>query len=202
MIFAPKHRAEGASWAIVPCSAWEFGGGKLDADRSLAERIVAAVPRVSFDETAHRREHAIEVQLPLLARLAPRVNVVGGVIGFASLDALLESAKQFGQLLQSMEKMPLLIISSDMNHFENEKRTRALDAKALAALETLDPAKLYETVTENGITMCGIAPACFVLAALREAGKLHTWEKIGYTTSAESSGETDRVVGYAGYVFR
>ena len=201
VILAPKHRAEGANWAIAPCSAWDFGGGRLDADFALAERIVQAVPRFSFDELSHRREHAVEVQLPLLARLAPRVKVVGCVIGFASLDELLSSAKQFGQLLKGMKNLPLLLISSDMNHFENEERTRALDGKALSALETLDPAALYSTVTENGITMCGIAPACFALEALRECGALHSMEKVGYTTSAESSGDTNRVVGYAGYIF-
>ena len=44
---------------------------------------------LELDAAAHREEHAIEVQLPLLARLAPQVRVVGIAVGDGSLPELL-----------------------------------------------------------------------------------------------------------------
>lgn len=201
MIFAPKHRAEGEPFAVAPNIAWDFGGETLESDPALAEAFCRAVEPFRFDAAAHAREHAIEVQLPLLHRLRPDVRVVGVVVGQTRTRGILAAAERFGAFLRTLEKPPLLIISSDMNHFENEQRTRQLDRKALDALETLDAETLCSTVLENGITMCGVWGATFVLAALKSAGRLHRFEQVGYTTSAASSGDTDRVVGYAGYLF-
>jgi len=39
------------------------------------------------------------------------------------------------------------------------------------------------------------------METLRELGQLHRAERIGYATSADVSGDTSRVVGYAGVAF-
>ena len=88
-----------------------------------------------------------------------------------------------------------------MNHFSNDETTRRLDALALDALESLDPTRLWETVRREKISMCGVLPAFFVLTALGKIGKLRKAEKVGYATSGDSSGDRERVVGYAGYLF-
>ncbi len=87
-----------------------------------------------------------------------------------------------------------------MNHFSNDETTRRLDALALDALESLDPTRLWETVRREKISMCGVLPAFFVLTALGKIGKLRKAEKVGYATSGDSSGDRERVVGYAGYL--
>ena len=69
---------------------------------------------------------------------------------------------------------------------------------ALDALETLDPEKLLETVRKNHISMCGVVPAVFVMETLRQLDSLTRIESIGYATSAAVSGDSSRVVGYAG----
>jgi AmmeMemoRadiSam system protein B len=45
-------------------------------------------------------------------------------------------------------------------------------------------------------------PAVIVMEALRRLGALNQCETVGYTTSAEASGDRDRVVGYAGMLFK
>jgi AmmeMemoRadiSam system protein B len=69
---------------------------------------------------------------------------------------------------------------------------------ALKAMETLDPERLYDVVTENQISMCGVLPAVIVMQTLQELGALSRLERVAYGTSADTSGQTDRVVGYAG----
>jgi AmmeMemoRadiSam system protein B len=71
----------------------------------------------------------------------------------------------------------------------------------MAALESLDPEHLHEVVTQNGISMCGLVPAVIVFETLRRLGGLKKAERVGYATSADVSGDTTRVVGYAGMLF-
>jgi len=139
--------------------------------------------------------------LPLLARLAPQIRVVGVAVGEAPLPELLQFGAEMAALLQDMPRRPLLIVSSDMNHFANDTETRCLDRLALDAIETLDPARVHQTVRSNQISMCGMAPCVVVMEALRQWGCLNRCESVGYATSAEAGGSTDRVVGYAGLLF-
>ena len=202
IVFAPKHRPEGEAWGVAPNLEWDFGTGRLASDPDLADALVRAVPRFRLDSLGHRREHAIEVLLPMIARLAPETKVVGAVFGYGSEEDLFQGADQFAKLYESLPEKPLLIISSDMNHYESRERTEVLDQMALDALETLRPRTLYRVVTENNISMCGFQPACFVLEALAQSRILTEYQKVGHLTSGETSGDFDHVVGYAGYLFR
>jgi len=88
-----------------------------------------------------------------------------------------------------------------MNHFADDAETRRLDRLALDALESLDPKQVFDTVLDERISMCGMIPAVTVMETLRNLGSLSRCEKVGYATSAEASGDTHRVVGYAGMLF-
>jgi AmmeMemoRadiSam system protein B len=50
--------------------------------------------------------------------------------------------------------------------------------------------------------MCGVLPAVIVMETLKELGGLKEFRRVGYTTSAEASGDTSRVVGYAGMLLK
>jgi hypothetical protein len=88
-----------------------------------------------------------------------------------------------------------------MNHYAADAENRELDALALARLERLDARGLYDTVREHHISMCGMLPAVVALETLRQLGRLGDCRRIGYATSADATGDTSRVVGYAGLTF-
>ena len=46
--------------------------------------------------------------------------------------------------------------------------------------------------------LCGLLPAVIVMEALRQLGGLTAFEPVGYSTSADVTGDPSRVVGYAG----
>ena len=85
IIIGPKHTALGMEWAVAPHKTWAYPGGSLESDVMLARQLAQAIPGLELDAAAHQREHAIEVELPLLARLKPDVRVVGIVIGLGDL---------------------------------------------------------------------------------------------------------------------
>ena len=101
-----------------------------------------------------------------------------------------------------MDEAPLLLISSDMNHYANDEETRRLDALALADLDRLDEDALFQTCRANHISMCGLIPAVIILKTLKKLGSLHQSRQVGYATSADRTGDTSKVVGYAGRFFQ
>ena len=70
IILSAKHRREGADWAVAPYAAWQLPGRRLDSDPELARVLVESIAGLELDAAAHAQEHAIEVQLPFIARLA------------------------------------------------------------------------------------------------------------------------------------
>jgi hypothetical protein len=98
------------------------------------------------------------------------------------------------------EREPVLLIaSSDMNHYESDAVTRVKDRKAIEQLLALDPRKLFDTVRDENISMCGYAAAVAVSIAARDLGATGA-ELVRYATSGEVNGDLLEVVGYAGMV--
>ncbi len=201
IVFCPKHMSGGSSWAVAPHDVWALPGRSVASDPALARRLATAVRGLELDAVPHRYEHAIEVQLPMIARLAPHTRVVGVTIRGGDPAALERFAGDLAEILRAMPRRPLLVVSSDMNHEASDAETRRRDRLALDAIEALDPNRLYRTVIENGISMCGMLPAVIVLKTLRLLGSLHAATLVDYATSADVTGDTGRAVGYAGVLF-
>jgi hypothetical protein len=168
-------------------------------DCHLAEKILSAFPLLREDAVAHSAEHSLEVQLPFLQQLAPSFAFVPIVIG----PALWEPLESLGRALASViaaEREPILLIaSSDLNHYESDAVTRVKDRKAIDQILALEPRKLFDTVRDEKISMCGYAATVAVLMAARELGGSKA-ELVRYATSAEVNGDMHEVVGYAGIV--
>jgi AmmeMemoRadiSam system protein B len=197
----PKHTPHGLNWAVAPHHSWSIPGGSVESDYELAKKLSDAIPGLEMDAAAHQKEHGIEVELPIIARLAPETKVVGITLSGGSLERCEEFAEGLAKVVAEMDEKPLLLISSDMNHFANDQETRRLDQIALADLDRLDPDALFETVTTNHISMCGVLPAVVILKALKRLNLLRQSIQVGYSTSADVTGDTNRVVGYAGRIF-
>jgi AmmeMemoRadiSam system protein B len=202
IILGPKHTPYGMEWALAPQQTWAMPGFEIESDLKLARQLTQAISGLELDALAHRQEHAIEVELPFIAKLAPTAKVIGIAIGSdTEYEECLSFAGGLANVLREREEKPLLVISSDMNHFATDSETRRLDEFAIGALEMLDSRQVYDTVTRNGISMCGVLSAVIVLETLRLLGCPRRAERVGYATTADVSGDPSRVVGYAGMLF-
>lgn len=201
IVIGPKHTRLGVEWAVAPNDTWTIPGAELAADKALADKLVAAIPGLQLDAAAHAAEHGIEVELPFLAQLNPKVKVVGITIGGGDLSSCKRFATGLAGVMKEMDEPPLLVISSDMNHYATDEENRRLDEIAMQALERLDPDDLYSTVTGNSISMCGLLPAVIALETVKELRGLKSADRIAYGTSADSNGDKTRVVGYCGMTF-
>jgi AmmeMemoRadiSam system radical SAM enzyme/AmmeMemoRadiSam system protein B/AmmeMemoRadiSam system protein A len=199
IVISPKHTPDGVNWSVCPFDAWQLSGTtSIAGDPQLAKAIAEAVTPVGLDAVAHQNEHGIEVQLPILERLAPNAKVVGMALNGGSVEDILTAAGEFAEFLKSLPELPLLVISSDMNHYAPEAENRRRDRLALDAMATGDPRQLIEVCRNEEISMCGLVPAAFVMETLHRLGREFKVEELAYTTSAEVSGDKSQVVGYAG----
>jgi hypothetical protein len=163
----------------------------------LAEKIVHAFPLLREDDVAHSSEHSLEVQLPFLQRLASSFAFVPIVIGPAHWEVLEGLGHALAAVIAAERDTVLLIASSDMNHYESDAVTRVKDHKAIDQILALEPRKLFDTVRDEKISMCGYAATVAVLIAARELGATQS-ELVRYATSGEVNGDMNEVVGYAG----
>lgn len=198
VLFGPKHTSLGAHWSLSAHGAWELPDGRrIPVAKALAADFIAGVKGLEEDNGAHLQEHCLEVLLPFLARLNPEVEIVPIVLGYSSLEDALTLGAGVAKVL---EKNPgtLVVVSSDMNHYAPEVENRAKDQLALSAFASGDPRQLYNVCTSNEISMCGLVPAVVTLAALAQSNIPLRPRIVDYRTSAEASGDTSAVVGYAG----
>jgi AmmeMemoRadiSam system radical SAM enzyme/AmmeMemoRadiSam system protein B/AmmeMemoRadiSam system protein A len=198
ILIGPKHTANGVDWAVAPHQVWKLPGGDVASDYELAMKLVEAIDDLEADSAAHQNEHGIEVELPIIHRLAPDAKVVGITIGGGNLQRCELFAEQLAGVIREMDERPLLLISSDMNHYATDAENRRLDAMALKEFDALDADALLNTCRANHISMCGVIPAVIILKTLKKLGIACVSIDVGYATSAELTGDTTRVVGYAG----
>ncbi len=201
IVIGPKHTRLGVEWAVAPHEKWSIPGGEIASDPELARRLADAIPGLQLDAAAHQAEHGIEVELPFLARRNPNVRVVGITIGGGDRENCKQFADGLTGVLKELPEQPLLVISSDMNHYANDQENRRLDEIAMQSLERLDPDDLFQTVTGHAISMCGVLPAVIAMDTVKRLHRIKKAERVAYATSADVSGDKSRVVGYCGMLF-
>lgn len=197
VIVCPNHTGHGAPAAMDPSDSWQTPLGEVPLARPLAQRLRELAPRVTEDSQAHRREHSLEVQLPFLKVLRPDVEIVPICLGEPSFSLCREVGEAFARAAGEEREAPLLLASSDMNHYESRAVGRAKDDLALERIEAIDPEGLFETVLGRSISMCGFLPATALLAAARAAGASRA-RVVSRRDSGDETGDISSVVGYAG----
>jgi hypothetical protein len=203
IILGPKHTPFGPPMSVPPHRHWLIPGAAVPIDTTIVARLLSLVPGLACEPEAHRMEHGSEVLIPFLHRLNPDIRITPMTLGQMGYDHTAAVADALATILDETpadEGPILLVISSDMNHFAPEDENRRRDALALNAMRSGDPRRLYDTCRENQISMCGVLPAVTVMQALLKSSSELAMELVDYTTSAAVSGDTSRVVGYAGMV--
>ncbi len=199
VILCPNHTGFGRPAAVDPSGAWRTPLGEVRVDRDLARRLGTLAPALEPDAVAHRGEHSLEVQLPFLQVRRPDVAIVPICVGEPSLALCREIGEALAAVCAEEAEPPLLIASSDMNHYESRDVGRGKDDMALACVERLDAEGLFQTVRAERISMCGVLPATTLLFAARAAGAGPA-RVVARRDSGDETGDTSSVVGYAGVV--
>jgi len=199
LVMCPNHTGVGRALAIVSEGAWETPLGNVPIDSDFAGALKRRCPRLQEDSSAHRSEHAAEVELPFLQIRQPRLRFVPIALGTGQFELLEQLGEAIADVIAEKEDPILIVASSDMNHYESDAVTRVKDRRAIEPILALEARALYDVVTQQHISMCGFGPAVAMLTAVRKLGATSA-ELVKYATSGDVSGDRDLVVGYAGVI--
>ncbi|UCB57372.1 MAG: AmmeMemoRadiSam system protein B [Candidatus Omnitrophota bacterium] len=197
IILGPNHTGRGAPFSIMTEGTWHMPMGNVEVDSELAKNILEESKYLEEDVEAHIYEHSIEVQLPFLQFLLPKIKILPIVLSAADFMIYEEIGKAIAKTLKANKKNCLIIASSDMTHHEPRKKAEEDDKLAIEAMLKLDAQELLRRIQKFNITMCGYGPAVSMLCAVKELGA-KTAKLIKYQTSADVTGDETSVVGYAG----
>lgn len=204
ILIGPNHREVGPPISIYPEGAWLIPGASVTVHETLAERILQRFPLATADTTAHEREHCLEVLLPFL-RSAPAPQIVPILLRHADREVYRDLGQCLAEVLRDMAaasptpaeaEMPLLLASTDFNHYESDEITRSKDRQAIQAIEHLDAEALDTAIRTHRISMCGYGATMTVLHAARALGARQA-SLVKYATSGDITGDRSSVVGYA-----
>jgi len=202
VVLAPNHT--GRLGAPGGASAWMRGAFRTPLGTlSVAEGFLAALATrcelVAHDPLAHHHEHAVEVELPFIQRLAPAATVAPIVLAWDEWSYCRELGDALAETVRAWPEAVLLLASSDMTHYEPAAVCARKDRLALAAAEKLDGQELLAICHREHVTMCGRAPAATVLQAAKRLGATAA-EVVDYRHSGWVTGDDSSVVAYAGVV--
>jgi AmmeMemoRadiSam system protein B len=204
------HQAWAAGVGVWTGGPWDTPIGAVPVDRELARQIADLGEPFAPDDGAHRTEHSLEVQMPLLIRACHATPIVPLAVS-PRLAGHAEAGRRLGRLLaerRSAGERILLVASSDLAHYPPASVCEEVDDRLLEPLLKLDGdllGELDETLVRAGrpglvCGLCGIDPVRFTLAAVAEMGAVRG-VLLGKATSADAGGDPRRTVGYAAAAF-
>jgi AmmeMemoRadiSam system protein B len=184
VLLGPAHRVPLRGLAVPSVDAFETPLGDVpvarDAADALVERGLAVV-----DDAPHALEHSLEVHLPFLTRVLPRAPVLPVVVGWADSGRVAEAIDAL------WDDRTLVVVSTDLSHYETYESARAHDRATAAAIARADD----EAIAVDDA--CGAHPLKGLLRAAR-ARNLHVHE-VDLRSSGDTAGSDDRVVGYGAF---
>ena len=186
VLLGPSHFVWFQGLAAPRYDAFETPLGTLAVDGDAIDELCLRQPGVIQDDAPHRREHALEVQLPFVQVALGEVRIVPLVVGEVDRG---EVADVLDHLWDGRETV--IVISSDLSHYHPYDEARQRDAATAAAIEALESARLGPE------DACG----CLGIAGLLEAvgrRRLHV-RRLDLRNSGDTAGPKERVVGYGAW---
>jgi AmmeMemoRadiSam system protein B len=196
VLLGPNHTGHGSP-VSVSSEKWSTPLGEVGSDIEF----IKALPRriIDTDETAHKYEHSIEVQLPFLQHLFSDFKIVPICMGMQDEETALDVGMELAEAVRKVNKKVVIIASSDFSHYKPDKVAREDDAYFIRSIIDLDIPGFYRKLYERNASVCGYGPIAAMLTASKALGaKKGTLVK--YSTSGDITGDLAAVVGYAGII--
>ena len=199
VLLGPNHTGYGSALALMREGIWRTPLGDVEVDTTLADSILHETSIVDVDETAHKYEHSLEVQLPFLQFLYGNTFKI---VPICYLMQDYDSAVEVGRaLVEALDATNTVVIaSSDMTHYEPAKAAAAKDQSALKAVTDMDAKRFFEIVENQYITACGYGP---ITSLITYANGVNAKEAklLSYHNSGDITGDHSSVAGYAAVSF-
>jgi AmmeMemoRadiSam system protein B len=187
VVIGPAHFVPLLGCAVPSASAWRTPLADSAIDADLREAAVGA--GCALDDGPHTPEHSLEVQLPFLQRL------LGSGLRFLPIEVGRAQADDVAALLRAVGgHADLVVVSTDLSHYEDLATARLLDRRTAEAVQALDPDAIGPS------DACGVYALRGAVAFARSAGM--AIRLLDLRTSGDTAGDPDRVVGYGAFAIQ
>lgn len=203
IVIAPSHVFGFSGSSVFNGDAYETPLGIVQVDKALAESIASGGRDLKYAVNGHewdssRGEHSLEVQLPFLQTVLPGVPIVPIVMGTQNNDACDRLVRSIVRAVSESKKKVLLVASSDLSHFHDQKEANSLDSLIVDAFGEFQYFQMANQLFSRQWEACGGGPIVAVMMASELLGA-NRCVPVKYATSADSPempAGKDRVVGY------
>jgi AmmeMemoRadiSam system protein B len=196
VLLGPNHTGHGSPVA-VSSEKWSTPLGEVSSDIE----IIKALPKriIDMDESAHRYEHSIEVQLPFLQHRFSDFKIVSICMMMQDEETAFDVGMEIAEAVRKVNKKVVIIASSDFSHYKQEKVAREDDAYFISSILEMDIPGFYRKLYEREASVCGYGPISAMLTATKALGAKKA-SLLKYSTSGDVTGDLAAVVGYAGII--
>ncbi|OPL17657.1 MAG: hypothetical protein AVO35_09535 [Candidatus Aegiribacteria sp. MLS_C] len=205
VLVGPSHRTSFNGFSVFQGTSCLTPLGEVPVDTDMAGRLLESHPSAAFTPRAHEAEHCLEVQLPFLQRsLDPGFRIVPVLVGSADAGELEFMAELI--LAEAFERRVLVLASCDLSHYPPLEMATRVDSATVSAILAGDPEGFLSSTSEESLPegvdtfACGRLPVALAMYYSRFFPGTSA-EVLSMTTSAEFSGDDERVVGYASILF-
>lgn len=168
IILGPSHFAPiGETAALPDHSDWQTPLGNVEIDDELRNQLLEESSFIQINNTAHAKEHAIEVQLPFIQILFPKAKVLP--IAINSLDRAKDLARI---LVKYADQDTLVITSTDMSHYHSASAAQTMDETTIHSILNQDVDALRAGLTDGTMEMCGQAAVMTLIEFAKLMGEL------------------------------
>ncbi len=201
VLFSPYHAYSSAPLLSSGHAAYETPLGTLSVDHELLNAFGQA-----YQEAFHTKlvqllndeEHSLEIELPFLqCALQPGFQILPLMIRTLEPVFIKKIAAILFSILQN--KRVLVVASTDLSHFYTEQAANRYDVTMLAAFESFQSEKIYETERQQAGFACGAGAVMAGIELTKQMGADKV-QILHHTTSAEVTGDRSSVVGYGAAV--
>lgn len=203
IILGPNHTGYGTKIDVCDYEKWETPLGLVDVDDEFIQELLNVDSNVYIDNNAHVREHSIEVELPFIQFICEGhdFKIVPIVISQQIPQLCEKLAKSLDEVIKKLNRNCVIIASTDLNHYDDQETTTFLDNKIIKSVESMDMNQMVKDIIDYDITMCGYGPV-ITATFYSKLQNANTSIVLNHTTSGETSGDYNSVVGYmSGIIF-
>ncbi|MCX6074173.1 MAG: AmmeMemoRadiSam system protein B [Campylobacterales bacterium] len=187
VVIGPSHRVGFDGVSIADNESYQTPLGNLAMDTVLVRDLKSRFSLPTFAQAHH--EHSTEVQMPFIKHYLNDTKVIELVYGYAQ-------SSQISPIIDYLLNLPdtSVVISTDLSHYYSLEEAKQLDSICLEAIRTENVQELHQ-----GCEACGIIGVEAMLSVANKRALKSVL--LDYRTSADASGDTAKVVGYASAVF-
>jgi len=198
ILVGPSHRVAFGGVSIYSEGAFETPLGAVSVDEALAGEM-KRLSRIIVDfPSAHAQEHSLEIQLPFLQVALRDFAFIPLVMGDQNPATCRELARVIGQVAQ--DRHLLIVASSDLSHFHDDKEAKKLDGIAQKYIQEDDGEGLLDGLAHDKTEACGGGPMAVMMMAAHKLGAHHSL-LLTYANSGDVTGDKKSVVGYTSAVY-